>query len=430
MSAGFFDFNRVDGGPTLYASNKTAVTVDVLEVGFIFAICILAFSFLVILPGVRGIQRLYFALKVFFSIFVLAVIMLGNFGMEWEVSEVETGVQYKAFHNEEIHATIGVKIGLRAANITLKGSGPHLNSERIDYNERFWWGGERQWTQGRNFFGPFAGLVNREFREAQFKGLPYPILWIAEYFTLDGENIRWGRSYRLSGFYTHIMLWTAFPLWILTNILFCMFIRYGAYFMMLTGGVMLLGNILFASLRWGPELAIPIGTTVMRFHYGWCFWITLAVGLITVILGAIILFVDLRFPDLTGTFFGVESDPDEYYTVEGELTTGTVDIREPSPDDSPSSPKEHSQLMPAAKNGPPTDDAIYENYDAYRRRTDSRGLSRFQKSRKKPVASPRRRTARAARSGPDNVLREEDETQAEADQGNVAIQMEDIHPQA
>ncbi|XP_035666958.1 dual oxidase maturation factor 1-like isoform X1 [Branchiostoma floridae] len=427
---GFFDFNRVDGGPTLYASNKTAVTVDVLEIGFIFAICILAFSFLVILPGVRGMQRLYFALKVFFSIFVLAVIMLGNFGMEWEVSEVETGVQYKAFHNEEIHATIGVKIGLRAANITLKGDGKHLNSEKIDYNERFWWGGERQWTQGRNFFGPFAGLVNREFREAQFKGLPYPILWIAEYFTLDGENIRWGRSYRLSGFYAHIMLWTAFPLWILTNILFCMFIRYGAYFMMLTGGVMLLGNILFAGLRFGPELKIPIGTTIMTFHYGWCFWLTLAVGLICVILGAIILFIDLRLPDLTGTFFGVESDPDEYYTVEGELTTGTVDISEASPDDSP---KEVSRLVPS-KNGPPTDDnAIYENYEnPYRRRISTRGVSRFQKSRKKPVAAPRRRTARSTPSSglhPDSAIREEPE--AEADQGgNVAIQMEDIQAQA
>ncbi|CAH1252736.1 DUOXA1 [Branchiostoma lanceolatum] len=363
--------------------------------------------------------RISFALKVFFSIFVLAVIMLGNFGMEWEVSEVETGVQYKAFHNEEIHAKIGVKIGLRGANITLKGDGPHLNSETIDYNERFWWGGERQWTQGRNFFGPFAGLVNREFREAQFKGLPYPILWIAEYFTLDGESIRWGRSYRLSGFYTHIMLWTAFPLWILTNILFCMFIRYGAYFMMLTGAVMLLGNILFAGLRWGPELKIPIGTTIMTFHYGWCFWLTLAVGLIIVILGAIILFIDLRLPDLTGAFFGVESDPDEYYTVEGELTT----------DDSPSSPKEASRLVPPATNG--GDDAIYENYEPYRRRTDTRGLSRFQKSRKKPVASPRRRTARATRSTglhPDSSIREEEEPAPEA--GNVAIQMEDIQAQA
>ncbi len=52
-----------------------------------------------------------------------------------------------------------------------------------------------------------AGYVNREYREAQLRGAPFPILWIAEYFTIDGEGIRWGRFYRQAGFYAHIMLW-------------------------------------------------------------------------------------------------------------------------------------------------------------------------------------------------------------------------------
>lgn len=45
---------RVGGFPTLYPSIKTAVTADILEVGLFFAIAILAFSLLIILPGVRG----------------------------------------------------------------------------------------------------------------------------------------------------------------------------------------------------------------------------------------------------------------------------------------------------------------------------------------------------------------------------------------
>ncbi len=52
-----------------------------------------------------------------------------------------------------------------------------------------------------------AGEFNQEYRAAQMKGLPYPILWIAEYFTIDGEGIRWGRHYLQAGFYTHILLW-------------------------------------------------------------------------------------------------------------------------------------------------------------------------------------------------------------------------------
>jgi len=55
---------------------------------------------------------------------------------------------------------------------------------------------------------PFvAGRIQQEFREAQFRGLPLPILWVAEYFTLDGELIRWGRSFRTAGWFTYIVLW-------------------------------------------------------------------------------------------------------------------------------------------------------------------------------------------------------------------------------
>ena len=46
-----YDAFRVNGGPTLYDSNKTPVTVDVLEIGLIYAIVTLFVSFLLMLPG-------------------------------------------------------------------------------------------------------------------------------------------------------------------------------------------------------------------------------------------------------------------------------------------------------------------------------------------------------------------------------------------
>ena len=52
-----------------------------------------------------------------------------------------------------------------------------------------------------------ASEFNQEYRAAQFRGVPLPILWIAEYFTFDGEGIRWGRLYRESGLYAHMLLW-------------------------------------------------------------------------------------------------------------------------------------------------------------------------------------------------------------------------------
>ena len=52
-----------------------------------------------------------------------------------------------------------------------------------------------------------AGRVQRDFRYHQQRGTPLPILWIAEYFTFDGEGFRFGRFYRLAGWYSHMCLW-------------------------------------------------------------------------------------------------------------------------------------------------------------------------------------------------------------------------------
>ena len=55
---------RENGFPTFYGESKTAWQADILEAGLIFAFCILASSFYVILPGIRGkevsIQHLYY----------------------------------------------------------------------------------------------------------------------------------------------------------------------------------------------------------------------------------------------------------------------------------------------------------------------------------------------------------------------------------
>ena len=80
-----------------------------------------------------------------------------------------------------------------------------LAGETINFNERFVWA--NPWAQGRVGFGRFASRFNQEFRAAQFRGMPYPILWVAEYFTLDGEQIRWGRKFRQGGWYAYQFLW-------------------------------------------------------------------------------------------------------------------------------------------------------------------------------------------------------------------------------
>lgn len=90
-----------------------------------------------------------------------------------------------------------------SGNPDMKKEKSALQNERINYNEHFSW----EWAQGRFGFGKYAGRISREFRAGVLRGLPLPILQVAEYFTFDGEGIRFGRYYRQAGWYTHLILW-------------------------------------------------------------------------------------------------------------------------------------------------------------------------------------------------------------------------------
>ena len=55
-----------------------------------------------------------------------------------------------------------------------------------------------------NFVRPTE--LKEEFKAALVKGLPYPILTVAEYMAVDAEGFCWGRNYRsvikMKSFYT------------------------------------------------------------------------------------------------------------------------------------------------------------------------------------------------------------------------------------
>ncbi|GIY76086.1 dual oxidase maturation factor 1 [Caerostris darwini] len=116
-----------------------------------------------------------------------------NYGTEWHVAQATISSHYKAFSREKIYADVAVKIGLNSVNITLQATSIHKRSEDINYNERFRWVG--------------ATEMKQEYRDALVKGLPFPLLTIAEYFTQELEGFCWGRRYRLAGYYSYILLW-------------------------------------------------------------------------------------------------------------------------------------------------------------------------------------------------------------------------------
>jgi len=82
---------------------------------------------------------------------------------------------------------------------------PPFPKEKIHYNERFSWG--PSFRQGRQDFGMYGGQFRQQYRQGQYRGIPYPILWVAEKFLFDGDQFIWYRRFRLAGWYTHMLLW-------------------------------------------------------------------------------------------------------------------------------------------------------------------------------------------------------------------------------
>ena len=155
-------------------------------------------------------------------------ITVTNNGSCWHVSEAWIRSDYRSFSTEKIEGKLGVYIGLQHVNVTLESTSDGLirdprsnylyyyqnsntnhtgisssgssssysnngNPVIIDYNERFHWDQPEQ--------------ISQELTEALYKGLPYPILTVLEYFSLDDEGFSWGRMYRLAGYYSSILLW-------------------------------------------------------------------------------------------------------------------------------------------------------------------------------------------------------------------------------
>lgn len=63
----------------------------------------------------------------------------------------------------------------------------------VDYNEQFHW--------------EEAGAIQDWYRAGLSRGLPYPVLSVAEHFAVQHEGFEWGAKYRAAGYTTSTLLW-------------------------------------------------------------------------------------------------------------------------------------------------------------------------------------------------------------------------------
>uniref|UniRef100_A0A3P9IVC4 Dual oxidase 2 n=1 Tax=Oryzias latipes TaxID=8090 RepID=A0A3P9IVC4_ORYLA len=233
----------------------------------ILVFLVLASTLLLILPGIRGKSRLFWMLRIITSLFIGGVIV-GN-----------PVVQF---------------------------------NETINYNEMFSW----------------HDLTEEEYEEALEKGLPNPILYIVEKFTLNSPcGLIF--QYRYSGRFASATLWTAFCSWMLSNILFSMpVILYAGYMMIVTAGFIFFSMASFSTIMNVPQCVFSIGTDSVSTEYSHSFWLALATGVLCTIIGTVVVMLNFLMPERIKTVFSVCvdgcEDEDVFYR-EGYLNSVFLD---------------------------------------------------------------------------------------------------------
>ncbi|KAA8493732.1 Dual oxidase maturation factor 1 [Porphyridium purpureum] len=280
-------------GPTYYGPNKTAVGLDLWMISAAVASATIAiaglftiFSFESKADAVRKTVGLLF------GVYIMFTLLFCNFAYNWQYGEVQTRTPYAGYDSHEVEVTLGIKIGLRGFNVTMLGEPEYQLGQRINYNEQFLWGRGNVWFQGRVGFSDLGNTVARTWRRAQFGGMPLPILQIAEYFTIDGEQIRWLRYYRYAGYYTHIMMYTGLGVYFLSVLFGAFRPRVGALLLMLVAALMASAVIIYSSVvnRIKNPLMIPWRDGVLVVNYSWSFILT-AVTSGVLFFGAMLLYL-------------------------------------------------------------------------------------------------------------------------------------------
>ncbi|XP_028814631.1 dual oxidase maturation factor 1 [Denticeps clupeoides] len=290
-----------------YPLQRTSFIFSTNLLTVILVFLVLAAAFLLILPGIRGKSRVLWTFRIIISLYVGVVIVALNFTGDWAEGILRANATYKSFSSAVVSAEVGLHVGLGGINITLKGHPVRQLNETIDYNEMF------QWT----------GKLDDDYADALERGLPNPILYIAEKFTTNSPcGLIY--QYRYSGRFASATLWTAFCCWLLANILFSMpVILYAGYMMLATAAFIFSAMASFSTIYNLPQCSFTIGTETFQTIYSHSFWLALATGAICAVIGVLVVLLYCTIPEKMKEAFsvGVDGDDDDMYLGAGYLNS-------------------------------------------------------------------------------------------------------------
>ncbi|NXS48456.1 DOXA2 factor, partial [Balaeniceps rex] len=288
-----------DGIYPFYLQQRKAFVFDISTIIVIVVFLMFTCSFLLIIPGIRGRARLYWMFRVLLSLTVGVVIVAVQFTGDWETGWVKANTSYKSFSDALVNVNIGLHVGLAGVNVTLVGNPVNQVNETINYNEQFAWS--------------FNADYDHSYSKGLERGLPSPILYVAEKFTMQSPcGVH--RQYRISSHYASATLWVAFCTWLISNMLFSMpVLVYGGYMLLVTGAFMIFSLLSFSTVRNSLMCPIQFGTAILHTGYGGSFWLTLAVGLLCFVGGITVVALHYLNLDVLKTFFDLHEDQTEEY---------------------------------------------------------------------------------------------------------------------
>ncbi|XP_078056222.1 dual oxidase maturation factor 1-like [Mustelus asterias] len=298
-----------DGIYPFYPTSRVPVVFNTIQIVVILIFLVFLVAFLIILIGIRGTEKLHWLVRITLSVFIGAVIVVVNFTNDWETGFTTVNTTYKSFSNEKVKAEVGIHVGFKGVNITLRGLPEGQLNEIINYNEEF------LWVFGLNY--------ESQYHEGLEKGLPDPILYIAEKFTPNSPCGVYSQ-YRVSGHYASATMWVALCAWMLSNILLWLLVfLYGGYMILVTGLFMIFSLISFGTTRHTPLCAIQFDDATLESSLGPSFWLTLATALLCLIIGSTIVAMSLFTPAMLNKVFLVNGSSNEDESQETDFYNHT-----------------------------------------------------------------------------------------------------------
>lgn len=255
--------------PFFFADRRTPVLLEPIFLPLLLIVAAVLIGFCLILPGIRGRERIFAALRFF---------MLGSAGLwmffsffctEWISASTQSTVQLYSHENELVESDIKLQMGFFSANITLRAT-DEVRFPNRNWNERF------QMHQ-----------VDSDYNVLLKNGVPSPILEIASHFTSRSSRLSLQRSKKFVLFFRISFAFQALSLilWLVSICIITKTISVGAQFLLLSG----LGQVMACTLiAFIPEMIIHLPGSKLETGFGWCWSLNLGMGIYAFFLGIVI----------------------------------------------------------------------------------------------------------------------------------------------